>query len=200
MTFVPMEQGARAVVRWTHGAETFSNVFHFTKGNFTTPDMEALAAAVQLAAVSNLKYALSPDVSLVKTEVYDVRSSTGAVVEDTTGAGAGGGSGDTIPINTALVVTLYSATRGRAGRGRCYVAGMPESLMTNGIFTSGAIALGEEYVEYVQSRAASEGWTLCVRSAQLDKQPINPAVGRPIVSIVCRNGYPGTQRRRVDRL
>lgn len=200
MTFVPLEQGARAVVRFTHGSETFSNVFHFTKGNFTTSDMEDLAAAVQLAASANLKYALSPQVSLVKTEVYDVRTSTGAVVENTAGAGAGGGSGDTVPINTALVVTIYSATRGRAGRGRVFVAGLPESLMDNGVFNSGAITLGEEYVDNVMSRAASAGWTLVVRSAQLDKTPLNPAVGRPIVSVVCRNGVPGTQRRRVDRL
>lgn len=200
MAFIPTADSVRAVVRWTHGAEEFSNVFHFLKTSFTVQDMEDLADAMDSSVATEWLADVSDDFTYVQTDVYDIRTIGGQIKTNNGGTGPGPQTGnDGLPPSVALVLTLYTATRGRAGRGRAYIGTMSETEMQNGIFNAGAITAALTNYNAVVTAATNLGWTHCVRSIQQNHQVINPAAMRPITSVVCRSGIPGYQRRRQDR-
>lgn len=199
MAFIPSPNAAKALVLFSHGFETFSNQFYFTKDAFSTADMEALAAAIDLSVGDVHMPNISSGVQYINTTVYDARSIGGEIVLDNTSNTVGGAEGDPLSSALAVVVTLRTATRGRSGRGRVYMGGLTEGEMLNGIFTATGISVATGYVANIEAAAAAIGWTYVLRSTQQDGNVLNPAVMRPITGWEVRAGLPGLQRRRVDR-
>lgn len=195
----PVADTARVVVTWTKGTEDFSNVYHFTKPGFVVADMDALAAAVGGAANSLTTGALSNDVAYAYTTVYDLRTSTGPVKVYTAGAAAGGISGEAVPINTAIVVTSYSAARGRSGRGRTYYTGFPVSNIVDGQWTAATETSIESHHGNIVGNALAQGWTAVIVSRRQNKAELADPITYEIVSWQVRDRKVGSQRRRVDR-
>lgn len=199
MTFIPTPHTARVVVRFTKGSEGYSNVFHFEKPSFTLTDMENLAAAVDAIVGGSYMSIWNNHISYVATDVYDIRTSTGQIVTESTTGAPGTVAGEGLPTNLAVVVTLRTATRGRTGRGRVYVAGFSESNLDEGVFNSGTLPQAKSYVDNVIAEGLAVGWVCGVRSIQTDGVINNPALMRPVTDTEVRSGIPGTQRRRLDR-
>lgn len=199
MTFIPTPHTARAVVRFTKGSEAYSNVFHCEKPSFTKTDMENLAAAIDAIVGGSYDSIFNNHVSYMATDVYDIRTSTGEVVSENTTGAPGTVAGEGLPTNLAVVVTLRTATRGRTGRGRVFVAGFSESNLVEGVFDANCMANAKSYVDNVIAEALAVGWVVGVRSIQTDGVTNNPALMRPVTDTEVRSGIPGTQRRRLDR-
>lgn len=199
MAFVNTTDAARIVINYGKGSEQFSNVLHATKTGFADSDMTTLAGALDSWISSNYISNLSNDVAYQNVTIYDIRTIGGSVVSDNSGAAVGGAAVDALPINVAIVVTLYTATRGRSGRGRLYLAGFSENATVDGIFTSAIESVAEAFAANMMSIMSNNGWTWGVRSQQQNGVALDPAVVRPITSYDVRNLLPGTQRRRVDR-
>lgn len=199
MTFIPTTDGARAVIKFTMGAEQWSNVLWFTKANFLTTDMEDLGDDIGTQVAGYWKPRLDSSSSFVGVDVYDMRSSTGQVVHQTNGAGVGTGGGDMLPLNVAVCVTLRSANRGRSARGRVYLAGLTENDITDGSFVAAATGAAQNMLLDIRNGAQALGWTHVIRSTQKDGQTRNPADTYAVTLAEVRYAKATTQRRRIDR-
>ena len=199
MAFVPTTDGVRIVVKYSQLGQAFTNVFHASKTDFSTADMQALADDIDLTVGTQHMVSICSDVLYQGTDVYDIRSVGGEIVNANAESTLGSHTEDVLPINTACVVTLRTATRGRSGRGRIYVGGLRDTDLVDGAFTATPQLACELYVERISDAATANGFVLGVRSQQQNEVLLNPAVIRPITSWEVRDARPGTQRRRIDR-
>jgi hypothetical protein len=186
-------------VTFQRGDEVYSNVYHATLNDYSEADQQDLADAIDAIHTVAGMALFGDDITYVGTTVYDVRSVGGGIKFQNANTRVGGTSGDTMPLNVAVVVTHRTATRGRSGRGRTYVAGLPRGAWITTGFSSTLISDVENYVEAIRAAIVAEGWEFVIRSAQQNGVVLNPAVARPVTEVTIRNAEPGTQRRRVDR-
>lgn len=199
MALLPVPNCCRVVIKFALGAQSMSIVEHFTKADFTTSDMQDLVDDLDTATSTNWKNRISDSCSYVGVDGYDIRSSAGEVVTANAGAGIGGQQQQPLPAGVALLVTLRTAFRGRAGRGRVYLPGLTETESDAGVFTAGAIANAGTYISALQAAATNLGWTHVIVSRQLDGVALNPPATRTVTSYEVRSGLPAYQRRRTDR-
>lgn len=135
-------------------------------------------------------------VALANVGLRDVRSANTAEFLDSGGATAGTATGDVLPPQTAIVVTLRTAQAGRSFRGRVYLCGFAEaSNATGGTSALGTAPVG--FVTAIKSALVTSGLDLGVlsRPAPLAAPPRAGFI-TPVTSIVMRDTVWDTQRRR----
>lgn len=200
MTFQSVTNAASAEVLWTYGSLHFENVLWFTKAGFDTVAMDALADAIIAATLgTNILSVMDDDWSLGSVLVTDQRTEGADQVSVAATGKVGTVASETIARNLALVVTLRTGLRGRSYRGRVYIPGMPESLMTNGAYAASVSTEVLEWLQLIKNNAATEGWTWGVCSRYHDGVERAAGIVTPITSHEVRSTYPGTQRRRFKR-
>lgn len=199
MAFIPTPNTARAVVLFSFGALNFSNVFHFTKADYTELEMSQLAVAVDNAAGDVFRTHLVASISYISTTCYDIRSLNGPVVVNSASAGVGGQTGSAAPINEAIVVTLRTNSRGRSGRGRVYLAGFNDDALTNNAWSEATRTAAQDFITALRTNAQAVGWTHVIRSIQQDGVHLTTGVTRIVTAFDVRSLVVGTQRRRLDR-
>ena len=97
-------------------------------------------------------------------------------------------------IATCLVLTFRTARTGRAFRGRNYVRGIPNSMITNNLISQTFINnIVAGYVS-IDDAVDQASYTLVVRQGQVDGVKLNPAQTTVMTNIVARNAVPGHQR------
>lgn len=198
--FVPLTHGARVVISFsTADAEEWSNVLHFTKTNYTTQDLQDLIDDILTSANATIAPAMSTNTGLSSVTGYDIRSSGGVVLTAAGVPASGQDAAELLPINLAIVMTLRSATRGRSGRGRVYIAGFTEAKQVGGNWSAATVTAAGDYISGIEAAANANGWAFVIMSKQQDGVALNPAVARTVTSYEVRNTEVGTQRRRVDR-
>lgn len=139
---------------------------------------------------------LHTTVTLANIGLRDIRTPNQFEFLDTGGPTAGTGTGDLLPPQIALCITLRTAQAGASYRGRIYLPGFAEALNTAGgtaIGTAVAIA----WVAAIQSALVAQSMNLGVLSRP-DAERVPPKVGwiTPVTAIVCRDAVWDTQRRR----
>lgn len=198
--FIPTPNGALAVLRFAHGGFAVSNNYWFVKAGFDQTAMQNLAGVLDaLHGAGNWAGAYNTDYAYVATDIYDMREVTGQKVTVTTNARSGTVSGEILPVNLAIVVTLRTANRGRSARGRVYLTGFGETAITDGLWGQTNADFCKTYVDNIAAAATGQGWTMVIRSTQENGAVQNPAVTRAVTTTVVRSLVPGTQRRRLDR-
>lgn len=198
--FIPTPNAALAVVQFgTVLGEGFSNTFWFTNPDFSLVDQTALAALLDGWASDDALAEMCPSASYIQTTVYDQRTSDGAIVINNSGAGQGIQTGELMPPSVALVVTLYTAARGRTGRGRLYMGGFGENNLQNGLWNQEQADRVIDGLSDLQIAAAAAGWTWCVVSKYQNGQARQEGLARPIIDLLVRSLRVGSQRRRNDR-
>lgn len=199
MAFIPWPDGAMGVCQWTGTLGTWTNRLAFTKPSYVFQDMVDLSNSLNSSIFTAFKSKLSPAVTFYGWDVIDMRS-FGAPAWVTPYAGAPGtGTGDEMPPSVCVVVTLRTALRGRAYRGRQYVAGFEEPQITNGVWLAACTDQVLEQWNTWQEVAQNVGWTLCIANTHINKQPRTEAYMVPVISQEIRSGIPGHQRRRDRR-
>lgn len=199
MAFIPVPHGARAVVKFSKGTEEFSNTIHFTKTDYTEADQQALATAIDAQCTLVNMWAMPTSVNYIGVDVYDARSDTGLIKSAVTNGHNGSASGEALPVNLALVLTLYTESRGRSARGRLYIGGHGEGAWDGSEFLTTTETAVEDWFGDVVSAAAAIGWTAVIASKQHNNVVLPTATTYTITDWSVRNRKPGTQRRRVDR-
>lgn len=199
MPFTPTQDGALVVCRHHAGSEIWENHLWFSKPDFTQADQLALADMVLNEWYTYLDTFISDDFTYGPFYCYDMRTIDGPVIQSTAGAQGGESTGDPVPRSACCVMTLRTAKRGRAHRGRIYFAGFTEPEIQAGNWSS---ALQNALTLLVGELAGGNpglGWTFGVRSCQLDGIPRNPCLIEPITSWEIRSPKTGSQRLRVKR-
>ncbi len=199
MPFQATANGAMVVTKQALAGVEFQNNLWFSKAGFTEADQLSLANMVLSQWFNILDNDLSEDLVYGPFVCYDMRTIDGPIVTGTDPAQGGESTADPLALSNAVCLTLRTNKRGRAHRGRVYVAGFTEAAMQDGEWTvilAGLVAtLGDNLI----LEAQNIGWTFGVRSGQLDGVPRDPAIITPITSVEVRNRKPGIQRRRIQR-
>lgn len=142
--------------------------------------------------------ALHTTVALANIGLRDIRTANTAEFLDTGGAVAGTMTGDLLPPQVALCITLRTAQAGRSFRGRVYLEGFGEGANAVGGVAPGAItAPAVAFVVAIQNALVASSLNLGVLSRPAPQLPV-PRAGfiTPVTSIVARDGVWDTQRRR----
>lgn len=199
MTFVPGAHLARVLIISGSADVQWSNGLYFTRANFTQTHLEELVQTVRDTWATEMASFLSNSYATRGAIGYDMRASDAPTYTYTPGNHSGTRTGQVLPIQNALVVTMYTSSRGRSGRGRLYVAGSTEETITNGVFTSGYVNDVVDGVIAVKDAAFAVGWNLVISSTQQDGVRLEERVNRLVTEITCRSGIPGNQQRRSRR-
>lgn len=103
--------------------------FEISGGGITPTNLSALVEAADNWAAGSLALQLSEDWTYVRSTAIDLTTATGPVVS----AGSttpGAVASESAPNNVAACISLRTAQRGRSGRGRNYIPGIPGSVIT----------------------------------------------------------------------
>jgi len=112
------------------GQLTLNNLYFEVSGGGITPvNIATLANAVAAWFLDELTPELSQDWSAVRVQAFDLGDPAGAAATATS-AGPGGVAGESAPNNVAACISIRTASRGRSGRGRNFLPGVPNSLIT----------------------------------------------------------------------
>lgn len=135
-------------------------------------------------------------VALANIGLRDIRTANSAEFIDTGAAVSGSQSGDLLPPQTALCVTLRTAFAGRSFRGRCYIPGAGE-LGNDTLGTSNNVSVHVAFLTAVKAALVSSSLDLGVISRPRPGA-VPPYAGfiTPVTSIVVRDAVWDTQRRR----
>ena len=199
MAFQPTEHGCKVVARFQFGEERWSNTIWCRKPDFSMLEMQNLVNAMKTTFIAQILNDFSVSTELLPFRAYDMRTIDGAVLEDATGTVPCTGGTNEMPPNNACVLTLYTAKRGRAHRGRLFVGPFTEELMQDGEWTDTLVDVVEDLGDAILSTALGNGWDWGVRSGQLDGEIRDPAIITPITTTTVRSNRIGSQRRRIDR-
>lgn len=185
---------------WSLGGQLYAlNVMGVVAN--AVPITQALTNTIGTAVKSGLTSsalagALHPNVALANIGLRDIRSANTAEFLDSGAAVVGTGTGDALPPQTALVVTLRTASAGRRFRGRVYLPGFCEAVnLTNGVFS--ALASPVNFITAIKSALTTSGMDLGVLSRpNPDATPPNAGFITVVTSMVLRDSVWDTQRRR----
>jgi len=199
MPFVETENGCRVFMAQHIGSQVIGSSLWFSKADFDDADMQALVNEVMDTFSDEIADSLANDVVAGPFVAYDMREEDGTVVFSNIGTNAGENVNQILPLANCIVLTLRTAKRGRAYRGRSYFSGFTEAEIGETGWDSASIGIVEAFGEALITRVAGLGWAWGVHSAQLNGVPRDPQIVTPIVSVEVRNNQPGYQRLRVQR-
>lgn len=199
MVFIPTLNACKIEVRQSLFGQNIENTLYFQHlGTIDTPDMEALGSYVEEWFTEQVMTGnLSVDLIYRETVVTELTTDSSPSLTINTAAGFTGTNITAgLPGNVAFSVSFRTNARGRSARGRNYVAGIPESVVTgNAVQPSFANSLVTGY-KYLTVTPLAE-WTWGVLSLQEDLQPREFGLMREITNVVYADLWIDSQRRRL---
>lgn len=200
MAFIPFPNTAKVLIRWTSGANVWTNVLHFTKQDFSIADMTQLATDLGTGFFQALKEPFSSSVSITGVTIYDMRAADAPRLIHNYGSAIAGGQADEPPVSlvAAAVISLYGAGRGKSNQGRLYFAGIPEADADEERVQSGQYEVLRAAVATLVTNPPT-GWVYVIASSQTGGVPRTTGQTVQVVSVLGRDGKWGRQGRRVNR-
>lgn len=196
MAFTVFTDTGKVCLGFTWNAIGVSICAHFTKTTPSAADFLALATEFADAWDTHMKPNQSDDIALGDCVAYDL-SAEDAPTYTYTGVNGNAGTVlvDSLPNNTAAVVSHRTASRGRSGRGRNYIPGLTENNVQDGLLQAATVtALLADWASIV-SAVALVGWDLVVAQRFADGVQLTTGVTRDVTSELMSTSL-GTQRRR----
>lgn len=161
----------------------------------------ALATAMHTWWTNQIKPYLCDNIGLFEVDVIDMSTQNGPVYTLTlTSPEVGGDTGDSVPLNAALCVSLRTASRGRNFRGRNYIGGIPlSSVPTPGTFATGIVSniLTAFSWFLTPSNVAAGIWS--VVSWYLNKSARSSGLATPITAVTADTLIDSQRRRLIGR-
>lgn len=201
MTFVPAPNVLQAELRFTLGTNKCENVLYFQGSAGVTP---VLAQTLGNNLIGWWNTNIKPDSSNIASlnEVYitDLSNQTSFTVSVTTGLpSVGTNGGDAIPYNCAICISFRTGNRGRSGRGRNYVGGIPETQVSGSAID--AARLGRTVAAYqslIGAGTFTPGLQWVVVSRFTNNAPRGVALVQPITTALSVDNIIDSQRRRLS--
>ena len=200
MAFIPIPDGSTLIIEYGDGIQNWTNTLTFTKPLFDEADQLALANNVRDTLESFIIPWIDVNWSLRRIWSYDMRTVTGPIIAAAGLPIAGTRPGTKAPLTIACVASIYTAARGRSGRGRNYVTGFVEDDTGSERITSAGLVAGvQNCYSVMQPNVGSVGWEFVIAQKQQAGVPLAVAITRPVTNALVRSDIFGTQRRRVQR-
>jgi hypothetical protein len=199
LPFIPFLDMAEVVLMATCGGIQVVNTFNmqFT-GSITNSDLANLYTAFDTWWQSNMRGGIGDDYHLDNIKVTDMTTVTGAVVQaPPTANPTGAVSGTVAPNNAAMVITSYTALRGRSYHGRNYWPAIPSgSLLTATQLTGAAVAANQAAYNALVTLVNAQNFFPVVASRYNNSTRRTVGVATAITSYVAKSLI-GTQRGRM---
>ena len=201
MAFIPFPNGALAVLEYGAPGLNWTNTLWFEDLSGPPADYQGLADYLHGWAGSNIMPNIQNSFQLQNVVVYKMDDQYGQVFNSAAAAVTGSVGDSPAPINIALVVTFYSATRGRSGRGRNYITGFAE--VDVGVIDvsnpTRVSNIAAAYTSMLTGVQTGPGFAWVVASRYGLGVPRTQVLPLPVVSVEVRSATLGNQRRRIDR-
>lgn len=199
MPFIPAANTVQVELFFQWNTQRCENVFYFEAG--TVPnllDMPSLLDQCRLAWSNNLRALIAPTVSLVEMKATDLSAQTGFVHQTSVGLPMSGTSASaSLPNNCSLVMTKRTALRGRSFRGRTYIIGLTEALVTDNIVVNTFVTAATTWLTSMSDiTVGSNHYFHAIVSRQNGGVARNNAVVQRITGITS-DGSIDSQRRRL---
>lgn len=163
--------------------QTINDLAFFSSGAITQATLQSLVNAVAVWFTDNLAPLLSDDWQALRVRGADLTTATGVIAEAAAVA-AGGVGGEANPNNVAACVSFRTAQRGRSGRGRNFVPGIPGAAVTLNTIDSALISdLIAAYTVLIGVGTFVAGWQWVVLSRQTGGALRANGIGIPITSV-----------------
>ncbi len=198
MPFIPIPNAASLEYIYQWDGQICENVLTYRLPQAISQDsLQDLTTAAIAWWNTNLKPLINNSVALLAVKATDLTTSTGPVVEDTTGlAIAGTSTGNPVPNNVTVAIKLITANRGRSFRGRVYHVGLSQTAVTNNTVSLTVRNNIRNAWLAAKELSSNPGWTLCVGSRYSDNAPRITGLATPVTDISV-NSVVDSQRRRL---
>lgn len=199
MGFIPVTNCVMAELRFTLDAQHVENTLYFQRASpWTAPLGVLLGDHLFTWWVDNMAPSLSDSLSLDTVHVTDLTTVSGFAVDFVPTASENGVVGATaVPNNCAICISFRTEARGRTGRGRNYIMGMPQTHVTsNTLDTADGIAFVAAY-NALPAVAGASAATWVVVSRNLDKVARTVGLTRSITTVLLQDLTIDSQRRRL---
>lgn len=201
MAFIDTPNGLKAFISFSaDGQPCGVTLWAFTPDPTDPLQRTGLANRIEAWLTGFLKFNLSAQTTMDAVEVTDQSSVTGSVTHVPISPPITGTiASNVLPLNTAFCVTLQTSARGRSGRGRTFVPGLPvQSQFDSQDWTGGATASMQDAFLGLLTTLNVSGQFVAVASHFNNKAPRPHGTLTP-VQTVRANFRIASQRRRVRR-
>lgn len=184
MPFIPVPDVAQVRLEGVVDGQITINDLYFqiSGGGINAAGLANLATNIADWWSLNIIGLLSQDWSSTRVSAIDLTTATGPTGESAH-VEAGGEASEAAPNNVAMCVSFRTAQRGRSGRGRNYVPGIPNSKITLNTLDSGFVTLiVAGYQAMVGAGTFLPGWQWGVVSRFSGGLPRSSGLFIPIVS------------------
>lgn len=186
MAFQPAPGVAQIVASYEQDKQQVANVFHcFIGTGWSEALLNDVAIDLRNAIETNLLPSMSDTVQLIKVQAKDISVIDGKSVEvGPTGAGFGGTASAPPPNNVTLVVKWLTALGGRSHRGRSYIIGLVESVITRNTVNAGFLtSLRTQWTAIMDALNQLPEREFCVLSRFTGGIPRENAICTPIIRL-----------------
>jgi hypothetical protein len=162
---------------------TINDLFWFSSGAITASSVNSLLTNLFNWLNTSLSPLLSRDMAYTRIRAVDLGSATG-LAQETPAPFAGGVDVEAAPNNVAACVSLRTAQRGRSGRGRNFIPGIPNSVITlNTLDPTFVTDLVNAYAILPGAGGFTAGWELVVLSRVTGGVPRTVGIGIPVTDV-----------------
>jgi len=157
--------------------------FTISGGGITAVNIANLAAAVATWAQAALAPLASNDWSSTRVVATDLTTASGPVaVADATAIGGVGS--EAAPNNVAACISIRTAFAGRSARGRNYVCGVPNAVVTLNTMSAGYMGdVVDAYTLLIGAGTFLAGWQFVVVSRKTGGLPRPTGIFTPVTSV-----------------
>lgn len=186
--------------RFTWNGQEVENRLHFRHDAAPSPSvsqLEALLGYVDERIINDWLPLMATTVTYREcyAETYAGASSIAATL---LGTGAGTASGESLPGNSTLCLSLRSASVGRSRRGRFYTIGMTEGQQTGGVVTTGYRNAWLTTMSALLGATIGDDWYLCVASFISGGVARETGFLTDVTQVITVNDFVDSQRRRLQ--
>jgi len=199
MPFIPVTNCVMAELRFTLDSQHVENTLYFQRASaWTAPLGVLLGDHLFTWWVDNMSPSLSTQINLDSVHVTDLTAVDSFAVDFVPAASENGViGGSALPNNCAICISFRTAARGRTGRGRNYICGLPQThVAQNTLDTADGVAFVAAY-NALPTVAGASAATWVVVSRFLNGAPRTSGVTRSITTVLLDDLTIDSQRRRL---
>lgn len=201
MTFVPNSAVARCSVEYQQGTRPMANVLYVSSGDSFDEGLLLSAATLVYNTIAATWLPLLHTTTVLQSvTAYSMASTTAPVASYSPVTPATGEvTGEVLPLQSAAVLTLRTAARGRSGRGRVYISGWGESSSSGSSLTPAAAAALITAAEAFLAALTVGSFPWVVYSQFSGNAPRPIGLDLAVTEVELRSSVFGSQRNRNKR-
>jgi len=199
MPFIPVLDTVLAEIRMTQDFQKVENTLYFrAQDPFGTPEMEALAEALENWWISDLIPITNAGVALREIFITDLTTATSPTISRAPATLLTGfEASEALPNSVSCSVSMRTAQRGRSFRGRNYFVGLSDLHVGGNTLTEGFVTALTDAYNQIRVISSAVGFDHVVVSRFADNAPRVAGVATPVTSCNIVDTTVDSMRRRL---